>query len=158
MKIINLLLGLVLLTSCSKITDESNISFTLHYLTSDKFSNTEIKLNFDDGKAEHNLTNIDFNNGNSSEFSTETSGNIDISFLILDSLLDTISSGSINLPIKSDWSWGVGLHITDSNPYNTCFGCTDSKSFILNESYIDSLYDSVFVVWGGNSIKNPVDY
>lgn len=158
MKIINFLLGLALLTSCSKNTDESKISFTLHYLTSNNFSNSEININFDDGKTEYILTNNDFSNGNSSEFSTETSGNIDIRFSILDSLTDTISTGSINLPIKSDWSWGVGLYITDSNPYNTCMGCTSSKSFILNESYVDSLYDSVFVVWGGNSIKNPVVY
>lgn len=70
----------------------------------------------------------------------------------------TASDGTISLPARSDWSWGVDITIDSLNPTRFCFGCMGSQSFPLDARFRRNARDSVWVVWGGNSISNPVIY
>ncbi|MEO8564029.1 MAG: hypothetical protein ABI601_18255 [bacterium] len=44
------------------------------------------------------------------------------------------------------------------DPTRYCFGCLGARAFPLAAEYRRSTNDSVWVVWGGNSFKNPVIY
>lgn len=44
------------------------------------------------------------------------------------------------------------------DPIRQCFGCFGSVAFDLLPAYRTVDHDSIWVVWGGNSISNPVTY
>jgi hypothetical protein len=68
---------------------------------------------------------------------------------------DTMATGTFDVPLREDWRWGVDIFVADSNPMRYCFGCFGSRSFKAAPS---APGDSLFLVWGGNSISNPVIY
>jgi hypothetical protein len=49
------------------------------------------------------------------------------------------------------------IHQT-TNPDEACFGCVGSQVFPLAPAYRATGRDSLWVVWGGNSISDPVIY
>jgi len=70
-----------------------------------------------------------------------------------------VSGGQVALDLRRDWRWGIDIFHRDQNPIHGCFGCFGYKAFpILDPAYVTSNADSVFVLWGGNSISNPVEY
>jgi hypothetical protein len=69
-----------------------------------------------------------------------------------------VATGRITLALKPDWIWGVELHVDSANPARYCFGCVGSRSFPLRPGVGRTLRDSLWVTWGGNSIRNPVVY
>jgi hypothetical protein len=69
-----------------------------------------------------------------------------------------LSTGSVTLPRKSDWRWHVSIQVATANPLEVCFGCEGAQAFALVEEFRVSEQDSVWVVWGGNSISEPVIY
>ena len=69
-----------------------------------------------------------------------------------------LSQGSVSLPRRSDWKWRVDIIASTLDPRRTCFGCFGSTAFALLDSYRSVDHDSIWVVWGGNSISNPVVY
>ncbi len=91
-------------------------------------------------------------------FETPHSGNLRVDFRMQDSLGGHQNSGSISLDIRPDWIWDVDFVIGSRNPYYFCFGCLGSRSFALDSVYQSTPSDSLFLVWGGNSIKHPVIY
>jgi hypothetical protein len=68
------------------------------------------------------------------------------------------SRGEVTIPLRSDWIWGVDVHVDTIDPRRSCFGCVGSRAFPLAERYRRTPSDSVWVVWGGNGIKHPVVY
>jgi hypothetical protein len=44
------------------------------------------------------------------------------------------------------------------NPTRGCFGCMGVQAFPLAAPYQRTRSDSVWLVWGGNSIRNPAIY
>jgi hypothetical protein len=71
---------------------------------------------------------------------------------------EVLSSGSITLPRRQDWSWGVTIWARTTDPLEGCFGCFGSAAFSLAQAFRAVDRDSVWLVWGGNSISNPVVY
>jgi hypothetical protein len=71
---------------------------------------------------------------------------------------EVLSSGSVILPRRSDWSWGVTIWARTTDPAEECFGCFGSASFPLVPAFRAGGRDSVWIVWGGNSIRDPVIY
>jgi hypothetical protein len=69
-----------------------------------------------------------------------------------------LSAGTITLPRRSDWRWGVILQAATEDPTDSCFGCIGSKAFLLAEAFRVPARDSIWVYWAGNSINNPVIY
>jgi hypothetical protein len=64
----------------------------------------------------------------------------------------------VSLPVKEDWRWGVGFHISAENPEETCMGCGGSKAFDLDPTLGYGPEERLFVVWDGNWISRPVKY
>lgn len=69
-----------------------------------------------------------------------------------------LSRGAVDLPLRRDWAWSIIVQPDTTDPALRCFGCFGSRAFALDPAFGSPAADSVYVVWGGNSIKNPVVY
>jgi hypothetical protein len=85
------------------------------------------------------------------ERETGTEGEIQVSFR-LQAKGETVSEGSVSLPLRRDWSWGVQVVSATADPGQACFGCTGSKAFPLAREYRGPERDSVWILWGGHAI------
>jgi len=92
-----------------------------------------------------------------SEEETRTSGRVEVSFRLEDAG-EVLSQGSVTLPLESDWRWSVSIMAATTDPREECLGCMGSKAFPLRESYRRAERDSIWLVWGGNSISDPGIY
>jgi len=149
-------IGLALtLTAC-----KSEVSFSFHRDTSRGLTTDLVHVRFTDGFIERTLDGRHFRTSAQSgtprtdDFATQDHGTLSGEVWLL-SAGDTIAAGRIELPLRDDWRWGVGIFVADSNPMKYCFGCFGSRSF---KAAPGAPGDSLFLVWGGNSISNPVDY
>jgi hypothetical protein len=87
------------------------------------------------------------------ERATHTRGEIEVAFRLQTAGV-TVSEGAVRLPLRSDWRWGVQVVSATSDPKEACFGCTGSKAFALAPEYRGPLRDSVWLIWGGDSISD----
>lgn len=91
------------------------------------------------------------------ERSTPTSGMLQLS-ISLDDHGTPVASGEIAIELRRDWRWNVDIVTATTDPRLQCFGCIGSKAFSLAPAYRAAGRDSLWLVWGGNSIRNPVVY
>ena len=91
------------------------------------------------------------------ERDTHTKGSAEVSFR-LEQAGAVLSEGSVTLPLRADWRWGVTVIAQTIDPVQSCFGCVGSMAFPLAASHRAPDRDSIWVVWGGNSISDPVTY
>ena len=70
----------------------------------------------------------------------------------------TVSEGAAEVPLRGDWRYGFDIMVDSLDPTRACFGCIGRRAFPLPAEYRRSPRDSVWLVWGGNSIRNPVIY
>lgn len=89
---------------------------------------------------------------------TRSSGTLRINIIIRVGDNETETKGAIELPLKKDWRWGIDLFIQQNDPIDVCFGCFGSKSYELDPILGYDEDERLFIVWGGNSISNPVLY
>jgi hypothetical protein len=94
----------------------------------------------------------------SKDFDTPKSGTAQVSFSIMLADGRDVANGAISLPLRDDWVWSVELQTRTVDPRQGCFGCIGSKSFPLPQELRTQGADSVWLVWGGNSIEHPVVY
>lgn len=94
----------------------------------------------------------------SREYRTPEAGTLRIEAVLKRPGEATLATGTIELEIRDDWIWGVSIFLTDENPTRTCFGCIGYKAFAIPEGLTGEPQDSLFMVWGGNSISDPVVY
>ena len=90
--------------------------------------------------------------------STIGSGTLKIDVSIRVDGTETQTNGTIELPLKKDWRWGVYLFIQEKDPISDCCGCMGSESHDLDPILGYGGNERLYIVWGGNSISNPVDY
>jgi hypothetical protein len=76
----------------------------------------------------------------------------------LESAGAVLSAGTVTLPRRRDWRWNVTVQSATTDPNLECFGCVGSQAFPLAAEYRAPDRDSIWVVWGGNSISDPVIY
>ncbi len=150
------LLGLAscLLAGCA--SDEARISFVVAAL--DQISVDELELRVSDGRTRRTLERRDFGSlsfGEAGPFATASAGNLDIEF-VLRSGADTVSAGAIRLRLRPDWQWGVRVAPDSADPTRFCFGCMGHAGFAIRTA--QAAFDSVYLVWSGNSISDPVVY
>lgn len=147
------LLLLLFLVGCS---GEARVRFAVPYhpLAEDPPS---VMVTFRDGDGIR-WVELDSSNPSAGPFSTKTSGDLEVKISILSAGSGTIKAGSITLPLKDDWGWGVDFYISGDDPGNDCFGCFGSESFTLDPALGYEEDKKLFIVWGGNSISNPAVY
>jgi hypothetical protein len=91
-------------------------------------------------------------------YTTKTAGDLEVRFSLASGQGEMPNVGSITLPLKNDWRWGVQFYISTSDPRDGCFGCFGSKSFELDPVLGYDEEQKLYIVWGGNSISHPVVY
>lgn len=94
----------------------------------------------------------------SREFTTPESGVLTVEAVLRRPGEAPLVVGSIDLDIREDWVWDVHVLLTNENPTQTCFGCMGHEAFAIPEELTAEPGDSLFLVWGGNSISDPVAY
>ena len=92
------------------------------------------------------------------EVATSTSGPDIVVTYRLESGGAVVSTGTVTLPRRSDWRWGVNISASTTNSQEDCFGCVGAQGFPLAEAFRPPGQDSIWVVWGGNSIDDPAVY
>lgn len=143
-------------TGCS--TDQAKISYT--FLEEPGFQVDLVVLEFSDGSQTRRLTGDDFGDESGSRrdtqaFRTRTTGDLLTSFWLLDGS-DTLSSGELRIDLRPDWAWNISFIRADEDPSGTCFGCMGSTPYELAAAAQAVPSDSLWLVWGGNSISDPV--
>ncbi len=89
--------------------------------------------------------------------STRTAGTLRVGFRFAAG--QTVASeGAVELPLRPDWHYGIAFHVDSLDPKRGCFGCQGSRAFPLAAAHRRGVRDSLWVVWGGNFIENPVIY
>jgi hypothetical protein len=115
-----------------------------------------LTIRFSDPLHSRTVTKADFTTPNlSRNFETMDRGNLHMDVVLARSPGDTVAHGALDLTLRSDWRYGVEISLADSNPTRFCFGCIGSRSFVVSPTLS---VDSLFLVWGGNSISDPVIY
>lgn len=116
-----------------------------------------VRVSFFDGFGFHEVT-LDSLHRSAGPFSTRSSGELKILCSVLSSTGVPLNEGAFALAIKEDWRWGVDLFFSENNPMEGCFGCLGYTSLALDPSLGLGENVLLYIVWGGNSISNPVIY
>ena len=88
---------------------------------------------------------------------TSATGTLEVGFQLTDEGVP-LSAGSIQLPLSGDWRWSIEIRAVTADPTYGCFGCAGTQAFPLPPRYRAPGRDSIWVVWGGNSISSPRVY
>lgn len=143
-------------------SDDARVSVS--FLPRGPLAVSMLRVRLSDGARTHNLGPADFTTGGASaphrsrELPTRQRGTLRVAFALVAGAGDTVSRGEVELPLRRDWRYGVDIMPDTADPTRFCFGCQGSRAFGLAAAYAGPAADSVYVVWGGNSIKNPVVY
>jgi hypothetical protein len=158
LKVLTAILGMAAAeVACGEDDDHSLVSFS--FFQEQGFSSDLLVLEFSDGRSGRRLTGDDFGGAagrrDVGKFETRTSGELLTSFWLVQGA-DTLSSGDLRLELLPDWEWNISFFRADQDPSLLCFGCVGSVAFELDAALQTMSADSVWLVWGGNSISDPV--
>lgn len=153
------LFGAFLLAGCSVFSEEpAALTFRLSPQDEPR-EHATLRLQFMEGIHTRTVSPDDFPEGRSTTRPFSVSAD---EALIFADLIDTQSSartrGVLRLPINEGWRYEVQVAVGSENPEGRCFGCMGSVSFALEPALGYAATDSLFLVWGGTSIENPVLY
>ena len=126
-------------------------------------------ITVEDGATIRRIAREDFETtGGSSlradRFETAAAGSLRVSFTVLNPDEESIAEGDIALDLRKDWYWSFVLFADSAaaDPLRDCMGCFGYRAFPINGDVLERAYpsspDSVYVVWGGNRIDDPVTY
>lgn len=150
-------IAVVLLAACR---ENARVSFTV-FPQPARFGPEMVTLRFRDGDGVRTATGDDFaghpDRVDTREYETPTRGTLEIEVEIV-SDAEVVSSGSLDLPLQPDWGWNVQLFLRAENPHEGCIGCFGYRSFPVAEEFRASPAESLWMIWGGNSISEPVVY
>lgn len=158
LKVVVASLGVAVGVAACGTDDHSRVSFT--FFEEEGFSTDLLVLEFSDGRRGRQLTGDDFGGATSGRrdagaFATGTAGELTTSFWVIQDP-DTLSSGELRLDLRPDWEWNISIFRADRDPSETCFGCVGAAAYELGAALQTAPADSVWLVWGGNSISDPV--
>lgn len=160
--IVILALGVV----CSCCTKKHCALARVHLVKDPLLTPSMLEVAMSDGRSAWNFDSEDFvedpafaDAWSGPEVETRTSGTLEVRFSFCDTLGQIVSQGEVTISLRTNWRWSIDLFRASEDPIQMCLGCFDSRSFvILDSTFVESEDDSVFVVWGGNFISDPVVY
>lgn len=144
-------------TGCSEV---ALVSFSV-FPNGDRFRPEMVTVAFSDDERTRVVAADDFvgisGRADTREFETRTSGSLDIEVMV-ESGAEMVARGTLDLPLDPDWRWSVQIFLREENPHDTCIGCFGYRAFPVDEAYRTSPAESLWMIWGGNSISNPIVY
>lgn len=91
-------------------------------------------------------------------FETATTGELTITGTLVDEEGTALGQATLSLPLEPDRRYGVWIVVGSGDPTAGCMGCAGSRSFPLAPVAGCAPGVALAVVWGSNSISNPVVY
>ncbi len=120
-----------------------------------------LSITFDDGRGPRtvgrDLRPREFGFASSPIYPTRNNGTLRVS-VTLTRNGQAAATETIELPLKTDWRWGVGVHADTNNPLEPCIGCMGVEFTPIAPSVRRAEGESLYLVWSGNSIRNPGVY
>ncbi|MDB4916793.1 MAG: hypothetical protein JWM95_4437 [Gemmatimonadetes bacterium] len=155
-RIISLILSFALVTGCESAEPRARVQYSPRV----NLPAQSWHLTIDDGDRAHSFQWDNLTIGSlaaTPDLATASSGTLRITFQLRSAGM-IMSEGDVSLDLRGDWEWGVDVRIDSLNPQLQCFGCLGARSFPVAVAARRIAKDSMWVTWGGNSIKNPVVY
>jgi hypothetical protein len=109
------------LLACSQ--DEARMCISVQSLGGSP-DTPEVRVTWKRWPADHTVV-LDSTRRTIDEFETGTSGTFSIDFTLLLDGAGTTTTGTVALPLRGDWRWGVDLILSEEDPTATCFGPGD---------------------------------
>lgn len=147
---------LLLILATAACGEEALVSYS--FATEADFPVEGLFVEFRDGEQTRLLTSADFGgpgHPRTPEFSTRDSGTLRTRFWYVAGV-DTVFSGAFDLELHPDFRWGVSFARATADPTLQCFGCAGRLVFPIDAQLQTTPEDSLWVVWSGNSISDPV--
>jgi hypothetical protein len=117
----------------------------------------DFHVSISDGLFDYDFT-LNESDRSAGPFPTRSSGTLKIRITLYADDVITETSGTLDLSLKGDWRWGIDIFIQEEDPTGLCFGCFGSKSYELDPALGYEGNERLYILWGGNSIRNPVEY
>ncbi len=118
-------------------------------------------ISFDDGSGFRNVGREmrlrEFGFASSPIYPTRNTGTLRVSVTLTRNGREAATE-TIDLPMKSDWRWGIGIHAGAEDPRVPCIGCMGVEFTPVAPESRRSEGENLYLVWGGNSIRNPGVY
>lgn len=150
-------LVLVAALGCTTAGDDAHV--TVHYSQGGQLSRELLTVTITDPAGSRTLRASDigasWNDGR--RLSTATSGPLRVAFRFAAGSV-VASEGAVEVPLRMDWGYDFTLSVDSLDPTRLCIGCMGRRAFALDPAYRASARDSVWLVWGGNYLSNPVIY
>jgi hypothetical protein len=117
-----------------------------------------ISITYDDGSGVRtvgaDLRPREFEFPSTPRYPTRTSGTMKVT-ITLTRDGRTAAVDTLELPLKTDWIWGVAVHAAAENPMQSCIGCMGAHRQPLPADLARVPGEAMWIVWSGNSIRNP---
>lgn len=110
-----------------------------------------------DGEHTHTLSGAQLFAAPKPRYPTRTRGTLVVAVAMADAA-GPIARGTLELPLRADWIYGISIAVDSLDPAGQCFGCQGSRAFALRSGVGRSPKDSLWLTWGGNSLSSPVIY
>ncbi|HYO47181.1 MAG TPA: hypothetical protein VEY33_10900 [Gemmatimonadota bacterium] len=140
--------------------EEARVSFTV-FSEPGRLDPGTVTVRFSDDGRTRTVSGDDFagdgRRADTPEFGMGTRGTLDVEVEV-ETDAGRVASGILEIPLQPDWRWHVHLFLDERNPNETCIGCFGYRSFPVVETYRTSPAESLWMLWGGNSISSPVVY
>lgn len=122
-----------------------------------------IEVTYGDGRqvrtlTPDDLTTIQKGHTIAGPFQTATNGDLEVTGVLVDRDGAELAKGTVELPLEPDRRYGVWVIIGSGDPTTGCMGCAGSLSFPIDPAAGYTPAVSLAIVWGTNSISNPVVY
>lgn len=122
-----------------------------------------IAVTFSDGRRTRTLAQDDFSaiqegHAIAGPFETATAGELKLTVALVDRDGRELAQGAVDLPLKPDRRYGVWTIVGSGDPTAGCLGCAGSRTFPLDPALGYPPDVILAIVWGTNSISEPVVY
>ncbi len=122
-----------------------------------------LRVTFADARGTRTLTPSDLRevqpgHAVAGPFATATSGDLQITAALVDQFDHELAGGTLALPLQPDRRYGIWVSLASGDPTAGCLGCAGSRSFPLDPALDYEPGLSLSIVWGSNSLSNPVVY
>lgn len=155
----------VFLAGCS-LSGEEEARVRFKISRSEIITSNEFEVVFSDGNSRRRLKNEAFplDSTPTRYYDTATAGSLRVAFTLKRTEGERIGEGTFYLDLREDWKWNVIFRADRASfdPLRDCMGCAGSRSFPIDTTALEREYpsspDSIYVVWGGNTLDDDRNY
>jgi len=120
-----------------------------------------ISITFDDGRgprdAGRDLKVREFSFASTPIYPTSNAGVLRVTVTLTRDGHEAATE-SVELPLKTDWRWGVAIRADAQNPREPCIGCMGVEVTPISPALRRADGENLYLIWSGASIRSPGVY